>query len=212
MHNTVSSPKASQTTDKKAAEQIEHEMRRQLHAREFLGQKERITIRHALQQFCTSKEGTANHKNLLIHAKVVNRLLRTNRYLDELTSEDLERLKHDRLEEGTTLATLKHTFTLIRGATKYAKRMGYLVSDFEFPEIKAARSRLRYLSIDEEKALLSELDPRREGAGLRRYEERSAEMKRNQQDAYDIVAVLLDTGARYSEIAGLEWNPCSLHG
>ncbi len=202
--------KSSKTTDKKAAEQIEREMRRQLHAQEFLGQKERITVREALEQFCVSKRGTANHKNLTIHTRILNRLLRTNRYLDELTSEDLERLKRDRLQEGTTPATLKHTFTLIRGACKYAKRMGYRVSDFEFPEIKITGARLRYLSVDEEHALLNELDPMREGAGLRPYEQRSAEVKRNQHDAYDIVVVLLDSGARYSEIAGLEWNQIDL--
>ena len=101
---------SSKTTDKKAAEQIEREMRRQLHAQEYLGQKERITIRDALEQFCESKKGTANHTNLRIHTKVLNRLMRTNRYLDELTSEDVERLKRDRLKEGTTPSTLKHTF------------------------------------------------------------------------------------------------------
>jgi integrase len=185
---------------------MEREMRSQLHAQQFLGEKQRITTREALEQFCVSKQGTANHKNLLLHTRILNRLFRIERHLDEITSEDLERLKRDRLQEGTTQATLKHTFNLIRGACKYAKRMGYRVSEFEFPEIKTPRGRLRYLSLDEEKALLSELDPRREGAGLRPYDERSDEMKRNQHDAYDLVVILLDTGARYSEIAGLEWN------
>ena len=86
-----------------AAEQIEREMRRQLHAKEFLGQQERITIRDALQQFHLSKKGTANHKNLLIHARILNRLAHTSRYLDELTSEDLEWLKRDRLHSGAIL-------------------------------------------------------------------------------------------------------------
>jgi hypothetical protein len=96
--------KSSQTTNKRAAEQIEREMRRQLHAQQFLGEKQRITIQEALDQFCVSKQGTANHKNLLLHTRILNRLFRTERYLDEVTSEDLERLKRDRLQHAYPVA------------------------------------------------------------------------------------------------------------
>jgi len=41
--------RSSRTMDKKAAEQMERDRRRQLHSQEFLGHKERITIRDALQ-------------------------------------------------------------------------------------------------------------------------------------------------------------------
>lgn len=181
-------------------------MRRQLHAQEYLGQKQRITIRQTLEDFCESKRGTPNHKNLVIQTKALNRLMRTNRYMDEITSEDTERLKRDRLKGGTSPSTLKHTFSCLRGAWKYSKRMGYQVSDFEFPEVKLPKPRLRYLSSDEEKRLLEELNPKREGTGLKPYSERSEKMKRQQQDAYDLVVLLLDTGARHSEIANLEWN------
>ena len=35
---------------------------------------------------------------------------------------------------------------------------------------------------------------------------RTEQMNRALQDAYDLVVILLDTGARYGEIAGLEWK------
>jgi integrase len=202
--------KSTRTTDKRAAEQMEREMRRQLHAVEYLGQKERITIHQALETFCEARKGTANHKNVVAQTRVLDRLLKTTRYLDELTSEDLERLKRDRFREGTGPATLKHTLNLIRGAWKYAQRMGYQVGELQFPQVKTPKSRLPYLSVAEEKALLRELDPKREGKRLQPYGERSDEMKRNQQDAYDLVVLLLDTGARYSEIANLEWSQIDL--
>jgi integrase len=202
--------KSSRTADKRAAEQMEREMRRQLHAQEFLGEKQRISIAQALENFCASKEGTPNHKNLVAQSRVLCRLLRASRCLDDLTSEDLERLKRDRFQEGTGPATLKHTLNLIRGACKYAGRLGYKVPDLHFPTVKLPKSRLRYLSAAEEKALLRELDPRREGTSLQPYGERSEEMKRNQQDSYDLVVLLLDTGARYSEIASLEWSQVDL--
>ena len=35
-------------------------------------------------------------------------------------------------------------------------------------------------------------------------------MKAMMQDAYDLVVLLLDTGARYSEIANIEWGRIDL--
>jgi integrase len=50
----------------------------------------------------------------------------------------------------------------------------------------------------------------RHGAGLPPVEKRSEEMQRALQDAYDLVVLLLDTGARYSEIANIEWSRIDL--
>jgi len=83
--------------------------------------------------------------------------------------------------------------------------MGYRVAELEIPQIGSPKHRLRYLSKDEETRLLHELDPQREGKGLKPFKERSDELKRTMQDAYDLVILLLDTGARYSEIANIRW-------
>ncbi len=202
--------RSSRTTEKRVAEHMERDWRRQLHSEEFLGQKEQITIRDALHQFCESKKGTPNHVNLLIHGRYINEVFRSHRNLSEVKSEDLERLKQKRFTDGYSAATLKHTFNCFRGAWKHAKRMGYQVSDIEFPEVKLPKYRLRYLSIDEEKRLLVELDPKRTASGLTSYEERPEHLRAQMQDNYDLVVLLLDTGARYAEIAGLEWKSINL--
>ena len=69
---------------------------------------------------------------------------------------------------------------------------------------------VNYLSVEEERRLVEELDPRREGFAITPYEERSPDVKRFQQDAYDLVILLLDTGARYGEISGLELQQVNL--
>jgi integrase len=93
---------------------------------------------------------------------------------------------------------------------KYGKKMGYRISDIEYPTIKLPKHRLRYLSMDEEKRLLGELNPKRTGRGLKPFDEQSATMKQALLDVYDLVIILLDTGARHSEIANIEWNSISL--
>jgi integrase len=77
--------------------------------------------------------------------------------------------------------------------------------------MKLPKTSLRYLSDAEERRLLDCLAPMREGSGLRPFDERDDEMKRTLQDAYDLVILLLDTGARYSEIANIEWSRIHLN-
>lgn len=203
--------RSSRTVNKKIAEQMETDWKSKLHAQQFLGQKDRITVRVAIEQFCDSKKGTPAYMGLLSTAKVVGRLLPTHKTLDELNTHDLERFKRDRMDVGVSPQTIKHDFNLIRGAWKYARKLGYQVNDLEFPQVKIPKTPLRYLSDAEEVRLLSCLDPMREGSGLRPYAERDDEMKRSLQDAYDLVILLLDTGARYSEIANIEWSRINLH-
>lgn len=203
--------RSSKTTDKKVAEQLEREWRRELHARAFLGKRERITIADAISSFCRTKAAMPNHRNLLIQSGHLDRLFRTSRYLDSVSSEDVERLKRDREREGSSPATVRHLMNLLRGSWKHAKRLGYQVADLEFPAIKTTKHRLRYLTADEERRLLAELDPRREVKGLATYAGRHHLLVQSMWDAYDLVVLLLDTGARYSEIAGLEWRQIDLH-
>jgi integrase len=202
--------KSARTSDKRAAEQMEREWRRELHARAFLGSKERIVIRDAVTMFCESKSSTPNHRTLLANSVALYRLFRVDRYLDEVTSSDLERLKRDREHEGVSQSTIGHLFNLIRGTCKHARRLGYQSPDIEFPSLRSTRHRLRYLSTDDERRLLAELDSKREVKGLAPYEGRHDELKRVMWDAYDLAILLLDTGGRYSEIAGLDWKQVAL--
>jgi len=202
--------RSSRTTNKKIAEQMEADWRSKLHAQQFLGQKERITLRAALEQFCASKRGTAHHRNLLSHFKVICHHLPVGKPIEDLTPHDLERFKRNREEAGIGGQTIKHSLNLIRCAWKYAKRLGYRVSDLVFPSVKIPKYQLRYLSDDEERRLLAALEPRRYVKGLAPFDELPQSLRRAMQDAYDLVVLLLDTGARYSEIANIEWKQIDL--
>ena len=189
---------------------MEIEWKARLHSEQFLGQKQSISLRDAIDQFCDSKRGNASYKSLLCHAQVALRLLPVHKPIDQLSSHDLERFKRDRHAEGAAPQTIKHNMNLIRGAWKLARKYGYQVTEVEFPTLKIPRSPLRYLSHVEELRLLECLDPKREGTGLRPFAERDDELKRFMQDAYDLVVLLLDTGARYGEIANIEWKKIDL--
>jgi len=202
--------RSSRTTSKKAAEQMEVEWKAKLHAAQFLGHREQLTVRQAVNQFCDSRVDTPNHKGLLTGTKILERLFPMHKAISELTAHDLERLKRDRAAEGAAPQTIKHNLNLIRGAWKFARKLGFQVNELEFPQIKLPKSPLRYLTDDEERRFLACLDPRREIKGLRPFGTRDPDMQRFMQDACDLVVLLLDTGARYGEIANIEWTRIDL--
>ena len=197
---------SSKTTNKKIAERMEIALKAKVHAEKYLGKKERIKFQAAFALYKQSKKGIASYRNLIAHETVLNRLLPVNKYIDDFTSRDLEAFKNDRQAEGVGNEIIKYGFILVRGTLKHAKKLGYSVSDPEFPALKMPKGSLRYLNATEEQQLLKELDPKREGKGLPKYEKRSEYLKQVMQDAYDLVIILLDSGARYTEIANLKWS------
>lgn len=202
--------RSARTTSKKTAEQMEVEWKAQLHAQHYRGRKPRISLADAFQQYKLSKRGVASYANLLAQESVLFRLLPVRKYIDELTAHDMERFKQARINEGAGPEIIKYGLLLIRGTWKFTKKLGFQVSDIEFPTVKIPKVPLRYLTSDEEARLLRELAPDREGPGLKPMAERSEELKRVMQDAFDLVVLLLDTGARYSEIANIEWQRIDL--
>lgn len=202
--------RSSRTTSKKAAEQMEVQWKAKLHAQHFLGCRERITLQGAIEQFCSSRTGTPNHPGLLSSFRCLSRLLPIQRPIDELSSHDLERFKQARISEGAGSQIIKHNLDLVRGTWLFAKKLGYQVSDLEFPEVKIQRKAVRYLSEVEEAHLLNCLDPARIGRGLAPVSAQPSNVRDRMQDALDLVILLLDTGARYSEIANIEWSRINL--
>lgn len=202
--------RSSRTINRKAAEQLETSLRSQVHAEKYLGQKRSITFADALARFVQSRAGTANHRNLLGQQRTILQILRGSKRIDDLSSEDVDDFRRHRADSGASAQTIKHGIDLIRCAWKLAKRQGYRVSDLNFPSVKISKGRMRYLTVEEERKLLFEIDPQRERLGLPPVAMRSDERKRMAQDAYDLVVLLLDTGARYGEIANLEWRQIDL--
>lgn len=189
---------------------MEVEFKAKLHSHQYLGRKQRITLSEAFNQYKLSKQGIASYANLVAHETVLCRLLPMRKYIDELTSHDLERFKQKRMAEGVGAEIIKYGLLVTHGTWKHAAKLGYQVGQLEFPTIKIPKVPLRYLTEQEERRLLQELAPDREGSGLKPMAERSEELKGLMQDAYDLVILLLDTGARYSEIANIEWTRIDL--
>lgn len=143
--------------------------------------------------------------NLAGHSRSISRHFGSTLQLTDLSSRESERYVRVRTSAGAKPQTIKHAINCIGAAIRHARRSGYQCPDIELPTIRVLNSRLRYLSVEEEKALLSELDPNVRRPGLGDFKQR-----RWLRDNYDLVVLLLDTGARYGEIAGLRWSQLDL--
>jgi integrase len=202
--------KSSKTSNKKVAEKMEQAWKAEIHAQEELGERKRITLKEAMDQFLKSKVGTKGYQYTKGNVSVLNQKFPTDLHLDEIRDWHLTRYKSKREQEGCAAQTIKHNFQTIRNAWTWAKDNGYLVKELEYPKLKMAKHRLRYLSLEEERRLLAELDPTIDFKFRPKYEDRPEEENRHRQDNYDLVVLLLDTGARYSEIANITWDRIDL--
>lgn len=189
---------------------MERDWREELHRIDELGERPRIKLKDALQNYVNEKQNTNSARYALTNVRTVSEYMSTNIYVDQIRSWDLTKFKSKREKEGIAAQTIKHNFQAVRSAVAWAKDNGYMVKQLTFPKLKLTKHRLRYLSFDEEKRLLHELDPKRKRTFRPDHKFRPAEEHRKYQDNYDLVVILLDTGARYSEIANINWSAIDL--
>jgi integrase len=106
---------------------------------------------------------------------------------DALTIDIVARYTQERLNEGAAAATISKELVTLRRTMKLAKQRGLIVAEHHsvIPEFRAPyKPRSRYLTLDEFRTLIAEMKPHRQ--------------------MWLVVAVY--TGARLSEIEGLDWS------
>jgi integrase len=216
------------TANKKVAVLVEQKKRDEVHRQTYLGAPAVITLSDALALFRKSREGTPNYKNVVTYENklvgkkhhpqsgdviTVGKLVDGNTPIYEIKTKNIMNYVETRKREGVSNWTIRHELQTLNTATQYVKSLGYLVNELvQYPsrELKVRKGKIRFLTIDEEKRLLDELSPIREGRGLRSISERTAAKQQQLQDNYDLVVALLDTGMRYSELTHLSWSAVSL--
>jgi integrase len=131
--------------------------------------------------------------------------------LNELNTRAIEEFVNQRKAEGKAAQTIEHDIIQLRGCFQYAERLGYRVSKITFPKVKINNKRIRCLSKDEEDRLLVELEPNnpRYCSLLTPMQGRTTLLSQR-QDNYDLVICLMDSGARYSEIAEMKFDQLDL--
>ena len=202
--------KSSKTTDKLLAQKLESQWRMQLIEHHQLGIKAPLEIPKAFQLYSNSKTDIGSHKRTVGYCNDAIKYWFGFTYIHQIQTKEIEQYKNDLHARGLSNSSIKHKLQHVGAAIKYVKKLGYQVADIEMPRIKVTKGRLRYLSHDEERRLLLEIDPYRETKWMAKYENRHEELLRQMHDFHDIVILLIDTGARQGEICLLEWEKIDL--
>ncbi len=198
--------KSSKTKKKSVAQDIERQWRNEISENMLLGKKDVISVHEALDMFQESKIGMKTYNDICSQIRTVQKYF-TDKPLQELSTRDLELFVQKRKREKKANQTIQHGIIQIRGAWKYANKMGYQVSPIEFPKLKITNMRVKCISREDERKLLEELSP----DNPKYFSKLTPASKRTQliqqrRDNHDFVVMLLDIGCRYGELAALTWE------
>ena len=202
--------KSSKTTDKQLALNLEAQFRRQLIEQHQLGVKAPIEIAKAFQLYIKSKSHIKSFEKTTYQCKRAVQFWQGLDYIHQITTLEVDRYRQHLQSAGFANQTIKAALNQVGGTIKYMKKLGHQVADVEMPTIKLPKGRLRYLTDEEEQKLLAAIDPKREIKSTAPYNSRRQEIRQHMHDFYDLVILLLDTGARHGEICALEWSQIDL--
>lgn len=221
---------STKTSNRKQAEKIEKKAYEDLIDKHELGVIESITLATAIQNYLSTNKDSGEYDNKVTYTnKIVGK--KTNNHskereiqsihgfdgtmlFEKLTNSDVSKLVMARKREGNKSGTILGELSVLSQVIQINRQLNVPTPTIDFKEIKKlnqlkpSKGKLRYLSKTEETSLLAELHPSKKMNGL--FGETPETTIAQRQDVYDLVILLLDTGARYSEACNLTWDDIDL--
>lgn len=170
------------------------------------GPQKEITLLEATNRYFELRKDSPSASGLSGTMSTVLKIMDSNMLLSEISERHLHDFVQTRKSQQRKPQTIKHGINFITATMKLAKAEGFRVPDIQSPKVSIKRTRLIYLSVEDEKRLLKELDPNRHNPKMPDGYRFADNIVQQMQDNFDLVVVLLDTGARYGEIAKLTWD------
>jgi len=175
-----------------------------------LGVRKQMTIGEAAQRYIDQLDDPQGYCSLFAsRIQSSNSRVTKDSSIDQLDRELLNDLKAQRLAQGLSNSyinmELSFWITVYKRAQKDFGAAVNTTTDLKELSLKVTQ-KTRYLMDGEEQRLLSELDPHRDVYN-RPYAQRIGTARQEMlQNQYDLVIFLLDTGARYMEVAQVPWS------
>lgn len=182
--------------------------------RKQIGALEEATIYDVAQRYLeecydrpVARDYQSHLKRLFEGTKCSDSALSKTDLMSSLSTAVVKRIVTQRQREGLKANTINNEIAFMSAFYTKAKTEYEIVVDHTavFKKLKA-EAKLRYLMGDEEARLLKELDPTREIPFMPEFAERNMSVRKAMQDQFDLVVFLLDTGARFGEVASIMWS------
>lgn len=181
--------KSTRTTKKREATEIATRYAQSVFDRELHGVLPKITIHDAIKKFLNEQQykSLATYKSSKSYCNTICKNMSCTEYLSDVTSADLlafrDEVKH------LSNSSINHLTTTLMTLRNRCEDWGYQIPTYKIKKLKE-HHKLRYLMEGEEEALMKHL---------------------TDQDARDIVTILVDTGMRYGELMSLTWSSIENH-
>lgn len=192
--------RSTKSTNRKLAKEIDKQIYNDVVEQYELGAFESITLEEAITSYLATVKHLRMRQNKKSELNRVMDHIHPMRELHKIRLKDVNRmlLEFDKADykEGYKKMILAQLNLVLR----HAKDIGYKSPQMELPKIKSRYKRIRYLTFDEERAILDRIDPKNC--------EYKPECQKYQlrQNEYDFAVLSLDLGTRRSELEGLIWR------
>jgi integrase len=193
--------KSAKTTDKRVAERMEAEWKAEIHGQQYLGKREHITLRQMFENHLRASLAATTLKSARNFMNMFQRYVNIDTEASEFDQRELHRYREMRLKEGKKDSSIRGHMLILSSAWRRVNDKIYNIPELSLPRFAMQKQKTDYLSEADEDRLLEYLlnrKPHAAGTGDWQYE------------MHDVVVMLLDTGARYNEIARLEWKAIDL--
>jgi len=197
--------RSTKTKDRRMAELFDDSHRNELIEKLHGNSKKTIGLKEAIMLHLVYKDKleTGQHKYIFKNL---------DKPIHEIVTQDLTKfvvgLRQLKYKERSIHQYLSH----IKSAINFAKLQDYEVNaELIYPQLNIKTNMIKILTIAEESKLLMLLDPKRDIQNHHPYGTRSKETQKEVQDMYDLTILLLDTGARLTEITKLKWDQIDLN-
>lgn len=160
-----------------------------------------VNLHSVIRAYLDERKGRGGHQSAAAHLSHFRAI--PNIKFSEVTERQVQEVIEKRREEGIANNTLSVTVSYWNALVNFAERQKWSTG-VKISRIEPTRTRIRYLTDAEEMALLQAIDPHAQFPG------RCQRTVRARQDNTDLLIMLLDTGARYREVARMNWSQVDL--
>lgn len=191
--------RSSKSVKKSDARELEIEILAKIRStknRQERGHFEHIKFYAALDEFESTHKQSGAFKTFITAKNRFKELL-PDRNLDDFNSRELFRWVEAERERGISDATIRLWSRQFSKVVNWAKKMGYFIPSYSFPEFHIKEKPIRFLTEDEEQRILDEFDTT---------ELTDSKHITARKSARVLFLVMLESGARVGEASKLKWS------
>ena len=192
--------RSTKTMNKKLAKDIDRQLYNDVVEQYELGLSETITLEEAITSYLSTVKHPRSKQNKKAELNRVLEYIHPLRELDKIRLKDVNRMLMEFDKAELKPGYHKMILAQLQLVIKHAKAIGYKTLQIELPKIKTQYKRIRYITFEEEKAILERIDPKNCD-----YKPECQKYKLRQNE-YDFAVMSLDLGTRRSELEELIWR------